>query len=137
MIKAQVEQILARAGKATPGPWWFDSYHTEFDKDHRIMFSIPDHPTDDGPFEPEQIAERSAWYNESAANANFLHHARTDLPELARAYQQAMAALLAIENHCDCSCAVLAIEGQELPCNLCKLSALLRDYHSEDGGKRD
>ncbi len=60
--------------KWTPGPWCYDSYNSIYSgagESAKTICSIPDHPQD-GSFATEQIQERSAWYRESAANADLI-----------------------------------------------------------------
>lgn len=92
MTDERLSEIRARAEKATLGPWEWDSYNSihapEQKIDHdgekwcKVIASIPDHPTGEDSFLAEQITERSAWYRESAANADLIAHARTDIPDL-------------------------------------------------------
>ena len=91
MTRKKVQEYLALSEKATPGPWIDDTYNTAFDGKRREMFSIPDHPGPDADhYLPNQIAERSAWYNESADNKSFLISSRNDGPDIARALEEAM-----------------------------------------------
>lgn len=74
-----IDELMALCDAATPGPWLFDSHNT-ITSGGTTVATIPDHP-EDGEFMPEQSKERSAWYHESAANAEFIAAARTALPE--------------------------------------------------------
>lgn len=69
-LTAVIAELRGLLAKATPEPWWFDTYNTAFSgsgESAKQIFAIPDHPQD-GSFDPEQVEERSRWYSESEAN---------------------------------------------------------------------
>jgi hypothetical protein len=74
-LLARALEKLAGARPGTPAPWEYDGDNTIYAAKHTVCIAdIPDHPAD-GEFAPEQIAERSAWYKESAANAKLIESA--------------------------------------------------------------
>ena len=77
----RLREIQERVEKATPGPWIYNSFNS-IEAGEKIVAEILDHPQDDGPFKPEQTEERSAWYQESTRNADFIAESREDVPWL-------------------------------------------------------
>lgn len=84
MTSSEAKAALGRLPKpGTTARWQFDGDNTIYTHDAPIKYvaSIYDHPQD-GEFAPEQIAERSAWYKESADNAWFMVAAQKLMPAL-------------------------------------------------------
>ncbi len=80
----QVEEILARAEKATEGPWrtgWLESYNASTGE--REMFIYRLSPSDEEETPGNRICIRgSKTKMDCVADADFIVHARTDVPAL-------------------------------------------------------
>lgn len=84
---AELERLYAAA---TQGEWWDDTYNSVFvgkGDEYKIIFSIPDHPKGDS-YEPDQSAERGAWYKESAQNKDHLLALHNAFPRLLATIRQ-------------------------------------------------
>ena len=69
-ILRRIEEIKARAAKATPGPWRADGQFVR--------------PVHDSPQYVECGHLEKSWTEETFANAQFVAHARQDIPWLCR-----------------------------------------------------
>lgn len=82
---SQLEEIKARAEKATPGPWMKDP-------DEPVHIMKPDKPGFSWDGTVVATLQRDDFGLFEEANADFIAHARTDIPKL-------LAALEAVEAH--------------------------------------
>lgn len=99
VTKNEVEAMLARTEKATPG-WNYrhSGKFTEGEPGHEETHDYPAHlsvidKTEEGLRRTRIVAEFSGADLPNDANAEFAAHARTELPVLARDFQEAMEAL--------------------------------------------
>lgn len=120
----QVEEMLARAEKATEEPWVRGQQSGEEviiaprqKKAKRILFRIP-------------------WNGDSVrqgANASLVMNARTDVPALAESLKEAMGLLRAVVQHfADCE---VSISGEHCNCGLAERIAKLADWDAESEGE--
>ena len=78
----RIEEIEARAAKATPGPWKLETHIVEPEGSSQVI----------------RCGDRvDCWNNESCANAEFIAHAREDVPWLCETVRQLIARLGAVE----------------------------------------
>ena len=87
-MSIDLEAIKARAKAATPGPWW----HEWVDGDD--WWAVYGQPTGDMVCPEVATLDREKW---CTADAEFISHARTDLPRLAAAIE----AVLDLHDHDD------------------------------------
>ena len=100
MTKSEVEAILARAEKATPGPWRVEHDKKVCSKNYHANCKLRCHwdPPRDGTIGFE-LAEMSGGGLRLRDDGKFIAHARTDLPALAKAYVEAMGVLESLLDH--------------------------------------
>ena len=98
MTPVQLAEIREREAKATAGPWRSNhGRHTVLDKGHKKYISkrtgyVP---------EPHTMGDGETGYM-TTDDADFIAHARTDIPALLAALDAAASLAKEIENHCPC-----------------------------------
>lgn len=84
-----IDEVLARAEKATPGPWFYAYEYTSI-VTRGPQLGATGCCTSEGPGWFSIDLDGDCLGGESSANAGFIAHARTDVPELARRLKRAI-----------------------------------------------
>lgn len=128
-INDHLAEIEARARAATPGPWKTDEAYPDTFIWGPNQAMVCDHE-----YETGAIRMRGLGANlPIPANADFIAHARTDIPQLVAALRVAVEALTQIpfeEDRCCSSCAEM---GDQADAAVTRIEAALKgDDHAAD-----